>query len=112
VTGFEVDEKILEDLRVMGAPAEMIAAWKKAQAPEPELLLLPDVYPSVRVFDAMATQWDRAGERGVKVGFKYDRVPLFMRMLGIPPADRRQVFEDLRTLELETLRVYAEKGDA
>jgi hypothetical protein len=46
----------------------MIEAWKKAQAPEPELLLLPEIFDSVRVFDAMATQWDRAGERGSRGG--------------------------------------------
>jgi hypothetical protein len=66
----------------------------------------------VRVFDAMATQWDRAGERGVKVGLKYSRAPLFMRMLECRAAKRQQVFDDLRVLELETLEVDGEQREA
>jgi hypothetical protein len=107
-----VDEGILEDLRVMGADDETIAAWKKAQAPEPELLLLPEIFDSVRVFDAMATQWDRAGERGSRAGFKYNRLPIFLQMMEIPRAKRPQVFNDIRVLELETLKVDGEHREA
>lgn len=100
----------MKDLRVMGAEPEMIAAWRKAMAPGgDDFLVLPDVYDSVRVFDAMGTQWDRAGTDGTKVGLKFSRAPVFMRMLGVKADSRRQVFEDLLVLERETLLVYSER---
>jgi hypothetical protein len=66
----------------------------------------------VRVFDAMARSGTAPAIAASKVGLKFDRAPLFMRMLACRRGDRQRVFEDLRVLELETLEVYSEQRRA
>ena len=82
VFGFTVDEA--------GGPAEEV--W-------------PDNVATVNVFVAMSTQW-RVGMGG-PTGLDYAALPPVLRLLGVPTADRADVFDGLRTMEdaaLETMR--------
>lgn len=99
-------------MRAFGATEEDIERWKAAQIPESDLEIFEDCMLSVTVFNAMRTQWDRAGEAGVRTGLRYDRVPVFFRYLRVPVAERDRVFADLMVMEAETLSVDAEKGRA
>lgn len=65
----------------------------------------PDNLPAVNLLIAMGTQW-RVGMAGA-TGLDYTPLPVVMRHLRIPPADRDTVFDELRILEdaaLETMR--------
>lgn len=107
-----MDEGVLEDMRVLGATEEDIARWR-ATMPQPQdldLEVFDDCMWSATIFSVMSTQWDYAGEGGRKVGFKFDRAPLFMRMLGVPFEERKAVFNDLITMENETIKVLAERA--
>lgn len=57
----------------------------------------PDNILAVNTFIAMSTQW-RVGAMGA-TGLDYNAMPVVMRMIGIPPASRASVFEDVRTME-------------
>ena len=65
----------------------------------------PDNILAVRVFLAMSTQW-RVGLAGA-TGLDYGALPAVMRLMQVPPGERRIVFNDLRALEdaaLETIQ--------
>lgn len=65
---------------------------------------------SFELFHAMTTQW-RAGMNGA-TGFDYSAVPAVMDLLGIRGKKRRrQVFDDLRTMEREALAMMREARD-
>lgn len=97
-------------MQEMGASQADIEAATLAKHVAEELELFEDNVRSVTVFDLMDTQWDRAGMDGTRVGLKFSRAPIFMRMAGVERADRDQVMEDLKVMELEALRVYAENA--
>lgn len=74
-----------------GAPAEI---W-------------PDMLASVNVFIAMGTQW-RVGMAGA-TGLDYGVLPAVMDVVGVAEEDRKQVFNDLRAMEDEALKVMHKK---
>jgi hypothetical protein len=110
-TGFEIDDGILEDLKVLGAPPEMLAAARASMAVQDDLEIFEDGLLSASVFDAMCTQWRyRPGMDGNPVGLNYPSLRTVMWGLAVPLAERRQVFEDVRVMEREALAVFAEKA--
>lgn len=68
--------------------------------------MLPDVEQSADVFIAMATQW-RTGARGA-TGLDYSPLPFVMRTRSVPRAEQAAVFDDLRVMEAEALKVMSE----
>lgn len=56
----------------------------------------PDVWPALRVFEAMRTQWRAVGK---PYGLDYNALPPVFRYLGIPRKDQPQMFDDLRVME-------------
>ncbi len=67
----------------------------------------PASVPAVNVFLALSTQW-RMGFNGF-IGLDYGVVPAVMRLCGVPHADRREMFEDLRVMEDAAMLVMAEE---
>ena len=59
------------------------------------------------VFAALQTQW-RIGMGG-PTGLDYAAVPVVMELYEVPAKDRRQVFDDIRVMESEALKVFSEK---
>jgi hypothetical protein len=75
---------------------------------EPEVLdVWPEHWQAVHVFAAMGTQWN-VGMAG-PIGLRYEALPLVMKMRRVPREDRPQVFDCLRVMEGEALRVFAER---
>lgn len=66
----------------------------------------PDNMLAVNCFIGMSTQW-RVGMSGA-TGLDYNALPFVMRSTGVKPADRNDVFADLRILEDEALAVMRE----
>jgi hypothetical protein len=108
-----VDAGILAQMRELGASEADIEAATRAQrtAEVEDFELFADNELSVRVFDLMGTQWDRAGMDGARVGLKFNRAPIFLRMAGVEPGARKQVYEDLKVMEMAALRFYGEKSE-
>jgi len=63
---------------------------------------------AAEMFAAMSTQWYVSG-RGAVIGFRYEAVPLVQDMLQIDAADRREVFNGLRVMELEAVTILNKK---
>lgn len=75
------------------------------EASGPAVGIWPDNLAAVNVFIALGTQW-RVGMAGA-TGLDYGAIDPVMRLVGVPRAERLEVFEDLRVLEdaaLETMR--------
>jgi uncharacterized protein DUF1799 len=61
----------------------------------------PDVMPSVRVFQAMGTQW-RMGFNG-PIGLDYGALREVWQRLRVPSAERDWIFADLQVMERAAL---------
>jgi hypothetical protein len=68
-----------------------------------------DNWLSFVVMDSMGTQW-RTTANGV-TGLDYGVLPTVMRLLGVPPNRRSQVFQDVRVMESEVLRYFEREND-
>lgn len=68
----------------------------------------PDNTTSVNVFIAMLTQW-RAGAMGV-LGFDYSALPVVLECSEVPRDQWPQVFDDIRVMEDEALRILRSKN--
>lgn len=76
-----------------------------AEASGEPLGVWPDNWTAVNVFIAMSTQW-RSGGMGA-TGLDYNALPAVMRLSGVKPGERPDVFESIRILEdaaLESMR--------
>lgn len=95
----------------MGAPEQVIedAERHAAENVSDDFELFEDNVQSATVFQRMGTQWRRAGMDGIRTGLDYNVVEMVMRRCGVPPGKRNQVFEDVQTMESETLKVDVEK---
>ena len=101
----------LEDLQVLGAPAEAIREWKTQfdQQEENTSMTLPaDCRPAVQAFFACATQWNRlvAGDRLLATGLNYAGVREALRFLRIRVTP--ELFRDLQLMEGAALEAMAE----
>lgn len=67
----------------------------------------PENYTSVEVFNAMRTQW--RADMGVPIGLDYSALPSVMRLYGVPAAQRRKVFDDVRVMEHAAIRLMREQ---
>lgn len=76
----------------------------RAQA-ETATEVFPENWQPLEVFAAMQTQW-RTGMGGA-TGLDYAALPTVEVRCGVRKKQRRDVFEALRVLEAETLRVWA-----
>ena len=77
------------------------------EATGPPFELWPDNAVAVNVFTAMSTQWN-VGPGGA-IGFLYASLPEVWRRLKVPIDKRDAVFDDLRVMEAEALRMMSEK---
>ncbi|MGZ9713899.1 DUF1799 domain-containing protein [Glaciimonas sp. GNP009] len=75
------------------------------EASGPPVDIWPDNLTVINVFVAMSTQW-RVGMAGA-TGLDYTALPHVMRLVGVLPKERADVFNGIRTMEdvaLETMR--------
>lgn len=88
----------------MGIPPEMRDGITASAAVTP---LWPEHQTALQIFGAVQTQW-RVGMAGA-TGLDYTALPIVMELYQVAPADRRQVFDDVRVMEGEALRFFGEK---
>lgn len=74
--------------------------------PKKEIPLWPENQTPLAVFAALQTQW-RVGMGG-PTGLDYTAIPPVLELYEIPPSDRRRLFDDLRVMEAEALKVFAD----
>jgi hypothetical protein len=67
----------------------------------------PENAAAFEAFAALQTQW-RVGMGG-PIGLDYAAVPVVLELQGVAPSERRRVFDDLRVMEAEALKVFSEK---
>lgn len=105
-----MDEDVIKDMVAMGLPQDAIDSARRSMTQQEEFELMEDNVLPVTVFQAMQTQWRLAGDRGTRVGLDYTPLPFVMRMCRVKPADRTQIFLDLRLMESEALKVFEERA--
>lgn len=68
----------------------------------------PDTVPAVNTFIAMETQW-RVGFAGA-IGLDYAALPAVLDLMEVVPADRHDLFADLRVMEGHALDLMRKKN--
>lgn len=89
----------------IGAPSGLQKLFKE----QAEVDVFPENWKTVEVFASVMTQW-RIGMSG-PTGLDYAVLPGVMGMLGIGRGDRKDVFDGVRVMESEALKVLSEKRD-
>ena len=59
----------------------------------------------------MGTQWRTRGMDGALQGLDYNAIPTVMRLCEIPVKARKTVFQDVRIMEIETLKIVQERKE-
>jgi hypothetical protein len=80
----------------------------KLEGPGNEPGIWPEHVQAVEVFAALLTQW-RMGPMGGVVGLDYSAIPPTLDLLEVAREDRRELFEMLRVMENEAVKVLNEK---
>lgn len=105
LTEAEVDEA----LQAFGLVREQDSA---EGAPEEKCYLWPCNVPTFNVWQAVQTQWRRAGMVGAKTGLDYEAVIAYMRdVLGIKRKDRAELFAGIKAMEVAAINTWAEQQD-
>lgn len=74
----------------------------------PKFEVWPDCWESVSVFTRLGTQWRTA--QGYVTGLDYCAIGPVFDLMHISEEDRPLIFDDLRVMEGEALKVYQEKA--
>lgn len=91
----------------MGAPADVINKLKNEEKESVEVFeVFPDNWDAFMTFTRLSTQW--VVVQGVYVGFNYQSLEFLLKLYNVKR--RRQVFEDLQTMEISALAVLNKKG--
>lgn len=94
---------MVKQLKLFGAPDEVIQSAVAREATADSFILLPDNVAAFSLFMAVATQW-RTSINGI-VGLDYGAVESALRMMG-EPLDDPDRFQRLRLLESAALKVF------
>lgn len=74
--------------------------------------LWPCNLPTFNLWQAVQTQWHRAGLGGTKTGLHYEAVIAYMRdVLGIKRKDRAELFAGIKAMEVAAINTWAEQQD-
>lgn len=95
----------------MATEDEALAAFGLVrEGPEPEdatFCVWPENWQAFVLFSGLATQWSVG--MGGPTGLRYESIPVVMRMRKIPRDDWPTLFEQVRVMESEALKYFAEK---
>lgn len=85
-------------------------AGPKDDSDEERIPLAPHLLPVVKLFSGLRSQWRTAAGMGglVFTGLDYSAVEPVMRMTRCAPKNPERMFEHLRTMEMEAVRVLNE----
>lgn len=102
------DDTVAEDLKVMGAPQEIIDEYNQADHENMDTFLVwPGNWEAVMLFLSCNTQW-RFSPSDRLYGMDYTSVESVMRIRRIKPADRSAMLDDLRVMESAALEAMHE----
>jgi hypothetical protein len=93
------------ELAQWGMTRADVAADIDAELGDEDVNVFPECWPAVLVFAALRTQW-RMGFASA-TGLDYAAIPVVMDFYGVEAGARRQMFDDIRVMEvaaLETIR--------
>lgn len=101
--------------RLVGGGRDEVAIRRNAEAaglrielpPEPDTEVWPENWPVMEVAVRMSSQLN-VGMNGV-IGLRYEALPVVLDLLQVPAADRLDVFDGLRVVEAEIVRLISEK---
>jgi hypothetical protein len=95
----------------MGAPPEVLAQARANAGQRSELRILPCNLAAVRVFWSLSTQWRTGGGMGgaAYTGLDYTALPVVLRLHGITRASQARVFDSVRVMEAEALKVMRQR---
>ncbi len=108
----KIDHDMVDQLRALGAPLEVIeAAAAPAEPVQTDIHVWEDNWPAVAMFVGLKTQWRmHFGMAGVHYqGLDYGAVEVALRLANIPRRDRPAMLDDLRTMEQAALPLLNEK---
>lgn len=95
----------------MATEDEALAAFGLVrEGPEPDdatFRVWPENWQALVIFSALATQW--AVGMGGPTGLRYESIPVVLRMRQVPRADWPRLFEQVRVMESESLKYFAER---
>lgn len=89
----------------IGAPSGLQKLFKEQAAID----VFPENWQTVEVFASVMTQW-RIGMSG-PTGLDYAVLPGVMQMMGVARKEQMEVFNGVRVMESEALKVLSEKRD-
>lgn len=98
---------MVEDLRAMGAPQDVIDEHLRRTEQQEHFEVLPDNWTALNVFLAMSTQWRSkmtgvtGGFISVRTGLDYAALEALMQMQGI--TNSATVFQQVQTMEYAAL---------
>jgi hypothetical protein len=96
-------------MRKLGVPQDEVATAMRQPAPEEiSIGIAQHLVEAVHVFSSLRSQWRTVsnGMAGVVfTGLDYTALEPTLRMLDLEPKSRPRLFEHLRTMEMEALRV-------
>lgn len=99
------EDSLADELRQFGATDEQIEQTRIRAARQADRELIEvhaDNWDTVRVFEALGTQWRFAGLQGMRVGLDYQAIEPTARLLGVEITERR--FAELRLMEQVAMR--------
>lgn len=73
----------------------------------PAFEVWPEHERAVAVFVRLLTQW-QVGLAG-PIGLRYEVLPVVLRLLAVPRPEWASLFDDIRVMESEALKVFAER---
>lgn len=115
-----IDAGVIESLKLAGAPDDVIeraeAEAEQAKA-EPDFEVHPDNWPAFMFFCGLQTQWDilmTPAGRMRRMCLKWPSVEIALNYAAATgeiktKADRAALFDDVKTMELEALKVFRER---
>ncbi len=95
-------------MEMLGADPDQVRRDLQAQPRPDELIAVaPHLVPVMRLFSSLRSQWRTlAGPGGlVFTGIDYGAIEPVMRLLKLQVANTERLFEHLRVMEMEALRV-------
>lgn len=104
-----VDQDVKDGLRMANAPQEVIdQSLHAASVDVPhDLEISPENWLSVTLFFSLSTQW-MISDLGQYIGIRYESLESSMNMCNINQRRRPSVFEDIRIMESEALKILRE----
>jgi hypothetical protein len=82
----------------------------KRDGPPPDdasVRVWPENWQAFRLFVALSTQWNVG--MGGPTGIRYESIPTVLRLRAVPRGEWSLLFEQLRTMESEALKYFAER---